>query len=271
VSPEPHLIMVDDRLESLHAIQGSITIRNDVACFAAGRHSSLDGGVTVYGVKPATGEILWRQTLHTPDREGYLADLLLGDGEKLYMGLLGLHPSSGKMVAPAGSFDPDRFGHLVAGRGSEPILEQAWCARSLRQKGPVTGYVLAFDDKSTYGLTLNKHYHGKSAYTYLPGLDFPPEGVKLFRAEDATDRGWSITLPGFATSLLRSGDSLFVGGTADAPDARGGVLRAYATRDGSLLGQWAVDSVPVNDGLAAARGCLYVATRNGRLYCFRKE
>jgi outer membrane protein assembly factor BamB len=271
IDSDPHLIVADGQLESLYAIHGSAAIKSGVACFATGRHSSLDGGVSVIGVRPATGEILWRHRLYTPNREGRLADLLVGDEESLHMGLLGFDPKSGKAFVPAGSFDPKRTDHLVAGRGKEPIFERIWCARTLRQKGATQGFVLAFDKQHTYALSLNRMIHGKFGYQYVPGLPFPREGVKLFRAPAGSKPGWSKTLPGFANSLLISGESLFVGGTSDSQDSEGGVLRACAAKDGSPLSQWSIDSVPVNDGLAAAQGQLYVVSRNGSVYCFRRS
>jgi outer membrane protein assembly factor BamB len=271
VASDPHLIVASGQFESLYAIHGNVTIKSGVACFAVGRHSSLDGGVSVIGVKPATGEILWQHRLYTPNRDGYLADLLVGDDDNVYMGRLGLDPKSGTAFEPAGSFAPERTDHLVAGRGNEPIFERIWCARSLRQKGPTQGFVLAFDEAHTYALSLNRMIHGKFGYQYVPGLPFPREGVKLFRAPAGSNPGWSKTLSGFANSLLISGESLFVGGTSDSQDSEGGVLRSYAANDGSLLSQWSIDSVPVDDGLAAAQGRLYVVSRNGSVYCFRRN
>lgn len=50
-----------DQLESLWPVRGSVLVLNDIAYFAAGRSSWLDGGIILYGLDPATGEII-RQT-----------------------------------------------------------------------------------------------------------------------------------------------------------------------------------------------------------------
>jgi len=269
------LIVAHGQMESVSPVHGSVAIKKGVACFIAGRHSSLEGGLTVYGVEPNTGRILWQRPFHTPNEGGHVADLLVGGHEYLYMGRIGFHPDSGKsfvsFLTRSGS---KQSKHLVAGRGYAPVFDRTWAGRTIRSKGLVQGYVLAFDERHTYGLTLNKHAHAKLSYAHLWAKGTKAGNFTLFRAdsgseeEETYDPGWSISLPIQARSLLVAGETLFVSGAPDSPNPEGAELRAYAAEDGSPLGQWKMDSTPVDDGMAAANGKLLISLKSGELLCF---
>ena len=53
----------------------------------------------------------------------------------------------------------------------------------------------------------------------------------------------------------------------DAP-GRGVRLAAASVEDGELIASYAIDALPVFDGLAAANGSLYLALRDGTVRCF---
>jgi outer membrane protein assembly factor BamB len=50
-----------------------------------------------------------------------------------------------------------------------------------------------------------------------------------------------------------------------------GLLWAVAAQDGKKLAEYKLDSPPVFDGMIAANGRLYIATRDGRLLCMGKN
>jgi outer membrane protein assembly factor BamB len=50
--------VVRDQVESVWPVHGSVLVEGGVAYVAAGRYSYLDGGLTVYGLDPATGKVL---------------------------------------------------------------------------------------------------------------------------------------------------------------------------------------------------------------------
>ena len=76
------LIVVRGRLESAWPVEGGIVVDGGLACFAAGRHGTLDGGVDVYALKPATGEVVWtRRETNTP-----VVSMLASDGSSVSLG-----------------------------------------------------------------------------------------------------------------------------------------------------------------------------------------
>jgi hypothetical protein len=65
-----------------------------------------------------------------------------------------------------------------------------------------------------------------------------------------------------------AGERLFVAGPADRVARRSGVLQSVSAGNGKRLREWALPDAPVYDGMAAAGGRLYLATRGGLLVCF---
>ena len=78
--------------------------------------------------------------------------------------------------------------------------------------------------------------------------------------------------------MVLAGETIFVAGAVgethrslDAFWGKEGIqLRAIAAENGEQLAEYALDSLPVFDGLIAADGCLYLATKDGQVTCFRK-
>jgi len=90
---------------------------------------------------------------------------------------------------------------------------------------------------------------------------------------------WTAWVPIRVKGMVAAGDKLFVAGAPDVMDAKdplaalegraGGLLRAVSAKDGTKLAEYRLASPPVLDGLIAARGALFLATRDGKLTCFR--
>jgi len=54
-------------------------------------------------------------------------------------------------------------------------------------------------------------------------------------------------------------------------DPQGGVLAAFAAKDGRKLFECRLDAPPTWDGMAAVTGRLYVALTNGQVVCFKGD
>ena len=61
------------QLESAWPVHGSILVKDDVAYFAAGRSSQVDGGIFLYGLDAATGEVLTEIKPTRPSEEFILS------------------------------------------------------------------------------------------------------------------------------------------------------------------------------------------------------
>ena len=114
----------------------------------------------------------------------------------------------------------------------------------------------------------------------------------------AADVRWSQDRPPLLVQAMALADkTLFVAGPPDVADEQrafyepdvaanrsalarqdavlegqsGAVLWAVSASDGKKLAEYQLDSLPVFDGMAAANGRLYLATKDGKVICFDKQ
>jgi hypothetical protein len=88
---------------------------------------------------------------------------------------------------------------------------------------------------------------------------------------------WKALVPIRARGLLLAKDTLFLAGCRDvipkddpaaAYEGRGGALLwAVSAADGKKVAEYELDAPPVNDGLSAAHGRLYVSSTDGTVTC----
>jgi len=113
-----------------------------------------------------------------------------------------------------------------------------------------------------------------------PGLDSvnrgfgADKGIGYTRAEPPL---WTSWLPIRVRAMTKAADVLFVAGPPDQFDPddpyaafegrRGGRLAVVAAKDGKTICEQEIETVPVFDGLIAARGKLFMSTEDGNLMC----
>ena len=162
-------------LESVWPVNGSVLVRDGVVYFAAGRNTFLDGGIMVYGLDAATGRPLYHHLLEGPwpdvheDRgspfamEGARPDLLVAEGDNLFMGRIKFDPQLNRLpaaerrlgeldmganhLAPTGGFlDDSGFDRLYW------MYSPRWPGFYFAQHAPKAGQILSFDDEATYAV-----------------------------------------------------------------------------------------------------------------------
>ncbi len=314
-APAERRIVAFGQLESPWGVHGSVLIEHGTVYFAAGRSSFLDGGVGLYGLDPETGAVRHHSHLDGPwpditkDRgqpyhmEGAKPDILVSDGKYLYMfhnkfdlelnqvetkprGAGGDRVTGLRLTTTSGLLDDtwhDRFYWFH---------NKLWPGSHFATRGPKSGQILVFDEKTTYGqraFSVRERLSPK----FTPGR----QGYLLFADHADTEalvpgnrsgRGteykpdkppkWSTHVPVRATAMVLTPNTLFLAGLPDAvpeedPYAAlegrlGAALWAVSTEDGSKLAEQHLDSTPVFDGMIAADGMLYISTADGDLLCF---
>jgi len=110
-----------------------------------------------------------------------------------------------------------------------------------------------------------------------PGLRKGKSQTPRFRRPK--DR-WSIRIPVRVTATVIAGDTLIAAGTPDVIDPtdawaayegrRGGKLLTLSVADGTIRTRLDLASPPVLDGLAVARGRLFMVTAGGQVVCMGK-
>jgi hypothetical protein len=278
-------IVADGQLESVRPVHGSVLVRDGILAFVAGRSSYLDGGLELYRLDPATGETLSKTEIFSPDSEtgrqpgqygpnampGARSDILAADGQYLYLRDLTFN-EEGVEVA-------DREPHLFT---LTDFLDDSWTHRSYwifgtkpsistgcsgRDRKLLYGRLLAFDSATVYG-------YGRESVNWSSEFEDGP--YRVFARRRGEDKPhWSVSLPVHVRAMVLAGDVLFAAGAGPAPGkAPAGqdvsptpLLLAISARDGSELARHPLPAAPVFDGMAAARGELYLALENGQVLC----
>ncbi|MBC8872434.1 MAG: PQQ-binding-like beta-propeller repeat protein [Planctomycetes bacterium] len=146
------------------------------------------------------------------------------------------------------------------------------------------GYLLFADDNDNEP-TLDERGQPPKAIDWLPeeaatdkhrrggrGVEKGTGYVRQFPAK------WQKMVPLRIRAMVLAGDHLFAAGTPDVLDPddpvaafegrKGARLQVFSTKDGSSLDSHQLSSLPAFDGLSAAAGRLYLATRDGKVICF---
>ncbi len=275
-APETRLMTAFGQLESVWPVHGSVLVQNGRVYFAAGRSSQLDGGLRVFALDPATGEVLARAELdgpfYTSDNveqnfglpQGRLPDILTGDGEQVFMrtaafaaDLKSVRGAPAQQV-PGGYLDDSYFKRIPWRFGKD-------YGRLLVHNREVMACMRQFD--SLRGLD--------------PTVFFTPgdRGYLLFaRNANAEGTAWQrrIRLRIMAMALTKG--HLAVAGPPDEipqddplgpyEGRKGARLHVLDVATGEDAAVFDLASPPVFNGIAAAAGRLYVVGGDGIVRCY---
>ncbi len=164
-----------DQIESAWPVHGSVLVRDGVAYCTAGRSTYLDGGIYLYGLVPASGEIRFRTRLEGPMPDvktgrdlafflpGANSDVLVSEGDGLYMRQkklsldlreihqpvlsnkgeqdVGLH-----VFSTSGLLDPSGYNRVFW------MYSKRWPGFQLANQAPKSGQLLVVDESTTYAV-----------------------------------------------------------------------------------------------------------------------
>ncbi len=295
-APRDRRIAAFGQVESTWPVHGSVVVQDDVTVdpprpvvyVTAGRSTYLDGGISVYGLEPSTGKVLYETRLTGPRPDpfrdvggaGYIdgakTTLLVSDGADLYLHQerfrsdLKRFPSpmqskkkefGGYRVYPAHADRGSSGQRLIATRGFlDPSYNEGtyWTYGNRwpgwdRKMGrvPAYGQLLVFDDSMLYGVhVLTENVRVRRGFT--PGA----KGYRLFGRSLASMLGqkktkdtWSTFVPVRVRAMVLAGDKLFIAGPPDVVPPED-PLAAFEGRKGAEL--WALSA---SDGKKLAEVC----------------
>lgn len=303
--PENRMICAYGQLESAWPVCGSILVKDDIAYFAAGRNSFLDGGIFLYGLNPKTGRVIHRRQMYGPyDPEGYpiitsqltsgsgldgfKGDIFLTDGQLLY-----LRQQAFKLDLTPLKPEKPRPPHLIPSAG---FLEQIPHHRTFWTIDTTIRYDIAAGRQAAHGDILvmdGKQFYEVRGYTpaRISPFDPRPNGYTLFagvysranktvtqkrgskkaprktRVQSVAEQRWSSNIPLTGKAMVLADDVLLVAGTPVAFPS-GDLAKAYEGRMGGVL--WAASASSgekvAECKLDAAPVWDGMAAANGRLY-----
>jgi len=289
----------DNRLESPLAISGGVLVTDDIAYFAAGRSSHLDGGIRIYGLNVWTGQQKHSRVVasghwgdHPGKKGGSLSDILISNGSTIAMREMRM-----SKTLDAGA----RRGSTIV--SSTGMLDGSWFHRKGWKYQKVSGQLVAYNEGAVVGVgnpyARLKYERKKQAAKYKQDghlhqkftryeKDFFVFGSKISAVGiDKPGPGpaavsWSTQEMIQPRAMVLAGKQLFLAGWLDQmaiklksgrpknpanPAPHESVLQVYSVDDGKRTSQYKLEADPVFDGAAAAYGQLFIALKNGKLVC----
>ena len=279
-APLDERIIAYGQLESPWPVPGSVLVIDDTVFFAAGRQALADGGILVFALKPPNGKVEWVKRLNTlPTKNFYGSsglefdnfDLLHREGDCVAMSRWLFNRATGQMTVKA----KEAFVMLKTGGAPAAMVPRGCWSYAPRQQGryprrPPT----VFRDNTLLSCSVDKRKLFRRDFSTTDKLDltwitgWAAAEARRKRAGEAyrsqrLARGakWSVDVfpDAGAVAMVLAGDRIFVAG------AQGG-LSVLAKDNGKTLARHELPT-PVWDGMAAARGCLFVSTMNGKVIC----
>jgi outer membrane protein assembly factor BamB len=297
-NPRHRMIVNFGQLESAWPVHGSVIIKDNVVYFTAGRSSYLDGGIYIYALDAASGNVL-RSTRHDtsghdPPNEviGTADDLLLQDGPNLFFKNLRFNADT--FEAQTANWNkrsvPGPPLSAIGGLLDDSMFDRsAWFIDNNH-----TDKMIVFNDSVFFamgwipnqGTWHNIRYQvGKHRFQVIGQNRVEPNTArgKKRQTSPAKTRAlasrtpsvnkatlkepWTISTPVRISSMVLAGDTLFFGGVPDATDSDE-LLRSIAGETGGIL-----MAVAANDGrellklpLSSPPGWDSMAAARGRLY-----
>ena len=292
------MICVFGQLESAWPIHGSVLVAHDTAYFCAGRSSYLDGGLFIYALDPATGEVRHRRQFYGPygadgfpafakkgnrsETEvilGTTADVMSCEGDTLNIrhqafGTDLADAVAGKhLMASAGMLEPKRNHREYKLVKENFNHRKQWT--TLKTEYP-TGDIIVSDGTD---------YYAVFGHPVNRGTSWNPRGGYTVTAKRLSGQAWSdrwqVQVPLTGKAMVLAGDTVFVAGApvvfkpgdlgATYAGRCGGVLMAMSTRDGARQAEYTLDVLPAWDGLATAYGKLFIVNQDGSIACWGAE
>ena len=286
-APEDRRVMALGQLESAWPVSGSVLICDDKCWFAAGRSSFMDGGIYVFALDPATGRVLERQTVYSPDPDtgkmileteghtmsGLLNDIASTDGSNVFIRHMQISstgkPAARRLYSTAGYLDSSWFNRTY------------WNIDNIKNTGVmIAGGDLAYGVESYGSSTRNAVFEpgGRGYRLTCYRLSQSADQRAKSGGKSGKNIVWQKHVPIRITAMIRAGDKLFVAGSPDIADPddpygawegrKGGILAVFDATGGEKLSEIKLNSPPVWDSMAAAEGRLLISTMDGGIICF---
>ena len=289
-APEQRRMVSFGQLESPWPVHGSVLVQDGKAVVAAGRTSYLDGGMHVYVLEPGTGRVLKHKNVNTMGNKhpkdpppGVVADVLVGDGQSVYMRFAKLKMTgTGIEVAPKTYRERLGGGRAATPHGrvlvsADSMSRDGWFHRAGLMFAKTSGQALVTDGSSAYSFRAFEKW-SLSSDPFSPGKQ---KGKLISQDASSGKVQWSVQVPLLVKAMVLTARSVIAAGAPDvispgdpwrAFEGRTGARLTIRSRsDGSEVGACDLPCPPVHDGMAAARGQLFISLQNGKLLCLEGQ
>lgn len=275
-APDERRIGAFGQLESPWPVSGSVLARDGLVYAVAGRSSHLDGGLRLWALDAATGEVRHEREVRGPTvdvasmeqnlglPQGALADILVSVDDRIAMRSemfdTQLNPEKGKpdVEARAGYLDDTYFKRT-------PWITGGEYGRLLVRDRQSVYYVRMFDSLAALDPTV----------FFTPGA----KGYLLFAKNmEGKKNSWMGRVPVRIRAMALAQGSLVVAGPPDVVDPmdplgafegrKGGRMIVSDSVSGDKRDEIELPSPPVFNGIAIASGRVFLSAEDGSLTCF---
>jgi outer membrane protein assembly factor BamB len=289
-APAKSRIVSYNQVESLWPVHGTVLVNDDKAIVISGRTPYLDGGIVIYELNVADGNVLRKKMIDMtgtafPEEppQGFLPDILVQKDSRVYSRYTEImlnrpeldyvRNDKRELVGVGKAMPYHRNRQFIVGSGG--LLRDGIFHRSGMLYGTSHGQFMAVDETS-YRVKFFGSWTRQNARPFSPGKD----KIELI-ADDpvSAESHWTVDLPIVARSIVALDDRLVLAGAPcvvvpEDPwkhfDGRGeGRLEIRSRLDGSLLTQYKLSATPVHDGVSAANKALFISMKNGTVQCWR--
>ncbi len=243
------------QLESPWPVAGAVLVHGGLAFAAAGRAPDADGGIDVFALDPATGEVAWQETVS----EGFtgLSDYLVGVGDHVFLSYHRFSVPKGNGMHAKKADDAKSLPNYLQG-GKAGLLESSWTCVELASRkaiqdwnyGKVSAQLLAMPP-------------GERVFGYrVDGTLFAEGGQRPWK--------FKVPQPFQVEAMIVAGNRLLVAGPRDRNGRRGAaILLTLDAQKGTPLARFDLPANVAYDGLAAAGGKLYLSLADGSIVCLK--
>ena len=259
-APEERRIFANGQVESVWPVHGSVLVKDAELIVAAGRSSYVDGGMYLHRLEPTSGRHLSTTVVYSPDpgtrkqpadagkeMRGVLSDILLADGEDIYMRHVKLDLETGSetgtgvhLFTPIGFLD-DTWWHRGYWVLNDEFLSH-WSAWWKVGNMVPSGRILSYNASSVFGYGRDQYVKGNTGQWrggekyQLFAYDRSPEPRGTKEATQASSRRnrrqarqtptpatlayrWTKQVPLFVRALVVSNETMFLAGPPDRVEA----------------------------------------------------
>ncbi len=289
LAPMEENIVAYGQVESPWPVPGSVLVVDGTAFVAAGRQSLADGGILLFALEPVSGDLIWKTRLDTVPQKGFYRssghefdnfDLLFREGDGVAMSRWVFDRATGEM-----SIDPWKaFSKLKNGEKACMVPQGCWSYAPRNQRRAQNHHfkrpLVVFRSNVLIGLSQDRRTLYRRDFDLEGGEEFKTKwitgwensqnsrkGQEAWRADRLMQKTtWKVSLFDAKKETGKTVDALVRAGHRIYVVTSDGRLRVFDVEKGNEIASVDVPA-PLWDGLAVARGRLYLTTRDGRLLC----
>jgi outer membrane protein assembly factor BamB len=293
-APERRLMAVTDRVESAWPLPGATLIHDGTLYGLAGRITGADGGMPMFALDPMTGAMKWRRVVGRTTNP----KLATGGDPKLYYWIEPEGQLSNNHLVGDGNVIrlPDQhFAWDFRASDGEQIVPDA--VQGVRLSTFTSHFPWLGYDRPTWSYTFHGFdIHPEYRHPYESGTMMAYAGTnevgivcKRLRKEQVTEliptrvddaqKNWEdktrgelpwkpLRLSTDVHALVIAGTDALIGGMDFALNPTKGRLIALSLKTGVESQRIELPALPTYDGVAVARGMVFVSLQDGTLLCF---